>query len=103
MDYRAEMQALREEERRQEKPQDDRGRQDDQVRTGTGLTKQEKNELKKLEREISELEGRKAQIHEAFTQADLGLAMIEKLSAELKALTASLEEKELRWLELSDR
>jgi ATP-binding cassette subfamily F protein uup len=103
MDYREEMQAVKEEERRQEKPQDDRSRQDEQVRTGTGLTKQEKNELKKLEREITELEDRKAEMHEAFTQADISLAKIEKLSAELKALEASLEEKELRWMELSDR
>ena len=103
MDYREEVQAVREEERRQEKPQDDRGRQEDQVRTGTGLTKQEKNELKKLEREITELEERKAQLHASFTQADISLATIDKLSAELKALEASLEEKELRWMELSDR
>ncbi|RME06182.1 MAG: ABC transporter ATP-binding protein, partial [Bacteroidetes bacterium] len=73
-----------------------------EVRTGTGLTKQQKNELKKLEREIAELEQRKAELHQAFTRTDLGLDKIQQLSNELKEVEASLEEKELRWMELAE-
>ena len=73
-----------------------------EVRTGSGLTKQQKNELKKLEREIAELEQRKSELHQAFTRTDLGLDKIQQLSNELKEVDASLEEKELRWMELAE-
>lgn len=73
-----------------------------EIRTGSGLTKQQKNELKKLEREITELEQRKAELHQAFTNTDLGLTKIQQLSNELKEVEAALEEKELRWMELAE-
>ncbi|MCC6724704.1 MAG: ABC-F family ATP-binding cassette domain-containing protein [Saprospiraceae bacterium] len=73
-----------------------------QVRTASGLTNKEKNELKKLEREIGELEVRKAQLHEKFTQTNLSLADIDKFTKELQKVEADLEEKEMRWLELSE-
>ena len=72
------------------------------VRTGSGLTKQQKNELKKLEREIAELEKRKAELHQAFSHNDLALDKIRQLSAELKTVEAELEAKELRWMELAE-
>jgi ATP-binding cassette subfamily F protein uup len=101
MDYRAEWlseQAVR----RQEKQQAAQA-SDTVVRTGSGLTKQEKNELKKLERELEELEAKKAEIHAAFAAGDLAMADIRLLSAELETLETTLSEKEMRWLELSDR
>ncbi len=73
-----------------------------EVRTGSGLTKQQKNELKKLEREIAELEQRKAELHQAFTRTDLGLDEIQQLSNELKEVEATLKEKERRWMELAE-
>lgn len=73
-----------------------------QVRTESGLTNKEKNELKKLEREIGDLEAKKAQLHGKFAQSGLSLAEIDKLTKELKQVEESLEEKEMRWLELSE-
>ncbi len=102
MEYRAEClaeQAVR----RQEKQQASPVAADPTPRTGAGLTKQEKNELKKLEREVSELEARKAEIHAVFAAGDMGLTDIRRLSTELEALEATLAEKEMRWLELSDK
>ncbi|MFQ5448796.1 MAG: ABC transporter C-terminal domain-containing protein, partial [Saprospiraceae bacterium] len=67
------------------------------------LTSKEKNEMKRLERDIAALEERKAQIHERFATAGIEVAEIEKLSKELKELEASLEEKEMRWMELAEK
>ncbi len=73
------------------------------VRTGSGLTSQEKNELKKLEREIQELEKRKAALHESFARTDLSLDEIQRMSKELEDLGSTLENKELRWMELAEK
>lgn len=74
-----------------------------QIRTASGLTNKEKNELKRLERDLEALELRKQQIHQAFARPGISLVDIEKLSKELKQLEATLEAKELRWMELADR
>ncbi len=103
MDYRAEQLEIAQELRQQQSNSPStKTEQAPQVRTGAGLTNKEKNELKKLEREIGELEVRKAQLHEKFTQSNLSLADIDKLTKELQQVESSLEEKEMRWLELSD-
>jgi ATP-binding cassette subfamily F protein uup len=103
MDYRAELQETERELRQQQSiAPATKTEAIPQVRTATGLTNKEKNELKKLEREIGELEVRKAQLHDKFTQANLSLADIDKMTKELQQVEASLEEKELRWLELSE-
>jgi ATP-binding cassette subfamily F protein uup len=101
-DYRAVQQEVEREQRQQTKPQDAQPKTE-QVRTGSGLTNKEKNEMKKLEREIEELESRKAQIHDKFSQTGLPLAEIDQLNAALKQVEASLEEKEMRWMELAER
>jgi len=103
MDYRAEQLELAQELRQQQSNSpSNKTEQAQQVRTGAGLTNKEKNELKKLEREIGELEVRKAQLHEKFSQSNLSLAEIDKMTKELQQVEGSLEEKEMRWLELSD-
>ncbi len=103
MDYRAEQQEMERELRQQQSNTPaNKTEQAQQVRTGAGLTNKEKNELKKLEREIGELEVRKAQLHEKFTQSNLSLPDIDKMTKELQQVESSLEEKEMRWLELSD-
>lgn len=103
MDYRAEQLELAQELRQQQNnapaPKTEAA---PQIRTGAGLTNKEKNELKKLEREIAELEVRKAQLHEKFAQPDLSLPDINKMTKELQQVDSDLEEKEMRWLELSD-
>jgi ATP-binding cassette subfamily F protein uup len=103
MDYRAEQVELEREQRQQQSiAPAAKTEAAPQVRTASGLTNKEKNELKKLEREIGELELRKAQLHEKFTQTNLSLADIDKFTKELQKVEADLEEKEMRWLELSD-
>ena len=102
MDYRAMQQEIEEERRQSAKPQDDKPKVL-QIRTESGLTNKEKNEMKKLEREIAELEERKVKIHDKFTQPGLILAEIDKLSTELKKVGEDLEEKEMRWMELAEK
>ncbi len=102
MDYREMQKEIEEEKRQSAKPQNDKP-QAPQIRTESGLTNKEKNEMKKLEREIADLEERKAKIHEKFTQTGLSLADIDKLSADLKKVEGDLEEKEMRWMELAEK
>jgi ATP-binding cassette subfamily F protein uup len=59
--------------------------------------------MKKLEREIAQSEQRKKAIEERFLAADITPAEIEKLSSELGVLQSLLDEKEMRWLELSEK
>ncbi len=69
----------------------------------TGLSNTEKNEMKRLEKDIAKLESRKAEIMERFNAADLGAEEATRLSSELGELQGSLDEKEMRWLELAER
>ncbi|MBN8681728.1 MAG: ABC-F family ATP-binding cassette domain-containing protein [Chitinophagales bacterium] len=68
-----------------------------------GLTNTERNEMKKLERDMAQLESRRKEILERFNSDNLGAEEAGKLSAELGTLQESLEEKEMRWLELSEK
>lgn len=70
---------------------------------GPSLSSTERNEFKKLEKDIAQLEARKKTILERFNADSLGADEAAKLSTELGSLQASLEEKELRWLELAER
>ena len=103
MDYRADQLELAQELRQQQPAKRTEEKPREQlVRTESGLTNKEKNELKKLEREIGELEVRKAQLHDKFAQANLSLPDIDKMTKELQQVESGLEEREMRWLELSD-
>ncbi len=73
------------------------------IRSGSGLTSKEKNEMKRLERDIAALEERKTQIHGRFSTSGIPVNEIETLSRELQALEENLEEKEMRWMELAER
>ncbi|HAD11349.1 MAG TPA: ABC transporter [Saprospirales bacterium] len=68
-----------------------------------GLTNTERNEMKKLDKEIGALESRKKEILERFNAEDLGADEAGKLSTELGQLQENLEMKEMRWLELAER
>ncbi|MCC6410449.1 MAG: ABC-F family ATP-binding cassette domain-containing protein, partial [Saprospiraceae bacterium] len=68
-----------------------------------GLSGAERNEMKKLEKEIAQAEARKADIMEKFNDPNLPSADMNKLSDELGKLQEMLETKEMRWLELADR
>jgi ATP-binding cassette subfamily F protein uup len=68
-----------------------------------GLSNTERNEMKKLDKEMAALESRKKEILEKFNQSDLGADEAGKLSAELGKLQEDLDTKEMRWLELAER
>ncbi len=69
----------------------------------SSLSNTERNEMKKLDREVATLENRKKQILERFNASDLGADEAAKLSAELGKLQEELDVKEMRWLELAER
>ena len=102
MDYRALQKEKERYEREQAKTKPSTNNEP-QIRTASGLTNKEKNELKRLERDIESLEVRKQEIHVAFAKTGISVADIEKLSKELKELENTMEQKELRWMELADR
>lgn len=68
-----------------------------------GLTNTERNEMKKLEKELANLENQKKNIFEKFNAADLSPDAAAKLSVDLGKLQDEMDEKEMRWLELSDK
>ena len=76
--------------------------------TGTGspshrrLTFKEKRELEALETDIAALEAEKTALETALCSGTLSVAELTEKSKRLPLLTAELEEKEMRWLELSD-
>ena len=67
-----------------------------------GMSREQRKEFKRLEREIEKLESRKAELIESFNNPDLKPEEIEKKSIELGELNQTLEEKELRWMELAE-
>lgn len=62
----------------------------------------EQVEFDRLEGEIEVLENRKAAIFESFNNPDLPSEEIEQLSKEIGEITKTLEEKEMRWMELGE-
>ena len=66
------------------------------------LTYNERRELEQLGRDIESLEQEKAAIVEALSGATLSVEEITEKSKRLPLLQAELDEKEMRWLELSD-
>jgi len=66
------------------------------------LTYEQRKEMGRLEKEIEKLEKRKAELVEGFNQTDLSSEDIQKLSIELGEVEKTLEEKEMRWLELGE-
>ncbi len=62
----------------------------------------ERLEFEALEKELEELEKRKEEIAKAFEDATLDATRLEELSREMNELQDTLDEKEMRWLELSE-
>ncbi len=62
----------------------------------------EKREFELLEKELPALEKEKEQITEQMSRGDLPFEEISKLSDRMVKITHELEEKEMRWLELSE-
>lgn len=66
------------------------------------LTFKEKQEMETLEAEIAKLEAEKSEIETALSSGTLSVEEITAHSRRLPLLTEELEEKEMRWLELSE-
>ena len=66
------------------------------------LTYMERKEFNRLEKEIEKHEVRKSEIMELFNDSSLSGEEIQKLSIELGELNHAIEDKEMRWLELSE-
>ena len=66
------------------------------------LSYKEQREFEQLEKEIPQLEEEKAQITAKMSDPSLPYEELQKLSARITEVTTQLEEKEMRWLELSE-
>ena len=66
------------------------------------LTFKEKTELEKLSQELPNLEKEKAELNEKLISGQLQYAEMNKLIERFGEVSKQLEEKELRWLELSE-
>ena len=66
------------------------------------LSYKEQREFEALEKEIPALEKEKQEITEKMSASGLPYEQLQELSARITEVTALLEEKELRWLELSE-
>jgi ATP-binding cassette subfamily F protein uup len=62
----------------------------------------EKQEFDKLQAEIESLESKKAELSMRFTQGSADHHELEQWSREIKEITDQIEEKTMRWLELSE-
>jgi ABC transport system ATP-binding/permease protein len=67
------------------------------------LTFNDKRELEKLELEIAQLEEEKKILEESMSSGDFSHDEILKQSEQYNSIKALLEDKEMRWLELSDK
>ena len=68
-----------------------------------GLTFNEQKEFQKIEREIKDLELKKKDIEQLFSDGKVTDADIEKKANELQSIIHKIEEKEERWFELSGK
>ncbi|MGB0176671.1 MAG: ABC transporter ATP-binding protein, partial [Owenweeksia sp.] len=68
----------------------------------TKLTYAERLEMEELEKELEKLESRKAGIAGEFEEAVSDAERLENLSREMNEINEAIEEKEMRWLELSE-
>ncbi len=67
------------------------------------LSFKEKREFETLEKEIQKMEIEKSAIEATISSGKLSYADLQKMGNELSVIIAALEEKEMRWLELSER
>lgn len=66
------------------------------------MTYKEKREFEQLEKDIAALEAEQKQIEEALCGGETSVEKITELSKRLPLLKEELDEKSMRWLELSE-
>lgn len=74
-----------------------------QRNTKTKISYKEQRELEALEQDIPQLEQQKRQIEEKLSSGELSADELQRLSIEVAKIIEELEQKELRWLELSEK
>ena len=62
----------------------------------------EKREFETLEKEIADLSKEKELINEKLNSSDTAFEELQKIALRIGEVTRKLDEKELRWLELSE-
>jgi ATP-binding cassette subfamily F protein uup len=67
------------------------------------LSFKEKHEFETLEKEMPALQKEKGQLEEKMNSGSLGFEELQKAAARVGEIVAALDEKEMRWLELSER
>ena len=100
-DYREWKEAKAEHDKAAEKPKEEKVKY---VRQNTRrrMTFKEKREFEQLEKEIAELEAEKKAIEDALCSGTLGVDELTEKSKRLPLLNDELDEKSMRWLELSE-
>jgi ATP-binding cassette subfamily F protein uup len=68
-----------------------------------GLSFKEKHEFEKIEKEMPSLQKEKAALEEKMNNGNLGFEELQKAAARIGEIASLLDEKEMRWLELSER
>ncbi|WP_232831858.1 ABC-F family ATP-binding cassette domain-containing protein [Taibaiella helva] len=69
---------------------------------GRKLSFKEKRELEQLEKEMPDLEAEKRRLEEEMSTGNLGFEALQQHGDRIAMIVALLEEKEMRWLELSE-
>ena len=81
---------------------DNRGSTSDRLSSRRKMTYKEKTEYERLEKEIAALEEEQQQIEEALCSGTLSINELTEKSKRLPLLKDKLDEKSMRWLELSE-
>jgi len=71
--------------------------------SNTALSYNEQKEYKNIESKIKALEFDKKEIEDKFLNPDLTQDQITELSNKIQAIINTIEEKELRWMELMEK
>ena len=91
----------------QERQQDDSNKTNKKnwkkTNTGSKLSYNEQREYQKLEKDIQNLEKEKKTIEAKFTTEELNQEEIQEASMKIQQIIDTIEEKEERWFELSDK
>ena len=91
-----------EDDRRQEEKKPKRERADYRNETRRKLTYKEKMEFERLEKEMGELEKEREQLEAALCSGTLSIDELTEKSKRLPEVKELIDEKEMRWLELSE-
>ena len=100
-DYRDWKQAKEEHDKELAKPKEDKTKRV-RLNDKRKMTFKEKKEYEELESKIAELEEEKKKIEEALCSGTIGVDELTELSKRLPQLNDEIDEKSMRWLELSE-